>query len=411
MYSPVCRWYDLCYPFGSSNNATLSLTEDQLTVVSWDLVREWFTWFMHAWNMPMFFYLSGQNCYSALFRRTKTQFREERVHRLIVPTLFMSTVKLPFTLSYFAPHNETLELSYGSTVQRFYQYPGIHQCWFLAYLFLYSQMFAHCFIAVHPKTSAAASGRFLSAVTQYLKGPIKLVFIPALVLSVLEISNHVIPWWWFRLFPFFFYMTIYVLGYIMAAGDEHFHPITTRWSWVYILAGTALCVGYGVLTVVSSVMCDTMPVPPPDLLSNSTSPVLKALVVEKGILRGFGQWLFLLGLISVMRQRCFRARAWHRTCREMAMPFYLCHMQVLVMFVSGALWVPYLRTLPLVLIFTTVLTAGISFLITKSGPLRYLFGLPPPRGSCLPGEKLRGFVPVLVLSILVLLHILLANLL
>jgi hypothetical protein len=78
---------------------------------------------------------------------------------------------------------------------------------------------------------------------------------------------------------------------------------------------------------------------------------------------------------------------------------------------AGAMWVPYLRTLPVLLILTSIVSIAISYLITKSGPLGYFFGLPPPKNSCLPGKLLRGFVPVLVLSGLAVIQILLANLL
>ena len=96
IYNPESNYYDLFYP----NMGNVTIAEDPFTILSLNAIILWFKQFMHAWNMPMFFYLSGQNTYSALNRRTETQFRDERVHRLLVPALFLSLVtKFPLTIS------------------------------------------------------------------------------------------------------------------------------------------------------------------------------------------------------------------------------------------------------------------------------------------------------------------------
>ena len=57
-------------------------------------------------------------------------------------------------------------------------------------------------------------------------------------------------------------------------------------------------------------------------------------------------------------------------------------------------------TLPVLLVLSTVLTLCLSWLITKSGPVRYLFGLPTPPSSLLPGHRARGFLPLCLLALL-----------
>ena len=82
-------------------------------VPSWHLASLWFIISMNAWNMPMFFFLSGirltplikiQDWYWILYwildtifsvffalkKRTENQFRKERVDRLLIPALFLS---------------------------------------------------------------------------------------------------------------------------------------------------------------------------------------------------------------------------------------------------------------------------------------------------------------------------------
>ena len=53
-------------------------------------VTMWFMISMNVWNMPMFFFLSGISAFFALKKRTEKQFRTERVHRLLVPSLFLA---------------------------------------------------------------------------------------------------------------------------------------------------------------------------------------------------------------------------------------------------------------------------------------------------------------------------------
>ena len=56
----------------------------------WHLMGIWFNASMHAWNMPMFFFLSGISAFFGLKKRSEKEFRMERVHRLLAPALFLS---------------------------------------------------------------------------------------------------------------------------------------------------------------------------------------------------------------------------------------------------------------------------------------------------------------------------------
>ena len=91
------------------------------------------------------------------------------------------------------------------------------------------------------------------------------------------------------------------------------------------------------------------------------------------------------------------------------MPFYLTHLQILIVIASGTFWIPYLGSFLATLIISTLITSAVSFLITKSPDyIRYLFGLPSVTKK-FPGSKLKGFVPLLVLFSLELLLFVSAN--
>ena len=59
-----------------------------------------------------------------------------------------------------------------------------------------------------------------------------------------------------------------------------------------------------------------------------------------------------------------------------------------------------LGSLPVVLFLSTLATLAVSWLVTMSGPLRYLFGLATPPGALLPGSSLGGLLPLTVMSCL-----------
>ena len=75
----------------------------------------------------------------------------------------------------------------------------------------------------------------------------------------------------------------------------------------------------------------------------------------------------------------------------------------------GILQVPVLHHFPFSLLLSTIATTAISYLIVKSGPLRYFFGLPTEKGSFLPGKALKGLIPAIVLAIVVIFEVIVAN--
>ena len=416
---------------------------DPFTVISLGHVLRLFVDFMDVWQMPMFFYLSGQNVYSALFRRSETQFRDERVHRLLVPTLFLSLVtQFPLTLGYFAPRETPLDSSYLEYIDGFYRSIGVHQAWFLIYLFVFAQSLTFWFRAFHPAHNTAEATRlsycestgscctvkpfncltkffcclnflfkpavtpesFVSSVKWFLGGPVRLALLPGILIGLVQALDNMIPYdsiffgafsviaFFMKSFPIFPFMVIFVLGYSTAAADLQIRQTSNLWSRTCFIVGVVTCIAVGLL----------------ELIFEKSG---MSMAIVEGLLRGIGQWLLVAGVVALARKRFTEPRNWHHTFRTIAMPFYLIHQQVIVPIAAGALRVPYLGSFPVMIVLTFVPVMVLSFLITKSGPLRYFFGLPLPAGSWLPGRQMRGFVPVLVLSALVSLHILLANLL
>ena len=235
--------------------------------------------------------------------------------------------------------------------------------------------------------SATTPNDFSRAIKRLLMHPIKLALIPAIVISLAEISlrstfqdfRGLIPIDWANHCNF---VVVYFLGYAIISEDSNgFAEMLRKCRWWY----------FGIGLLILSVNAPVVQ------YGNKWFTPLYA-YIARCVLRGFGEWIFILGLYSVNRSICTRSFKIIKTLREMAMPFYLTHIQISVVLVSGTFWVPYLSTFFPTIILSTLCVSVVSFLIVKSPDLiRYLFGLPSIAGK-LPGDKLAGFVPLIILS-------------
>ena len=178
---------------------------------------------------------------------------------------------------------------------------------------------------------------------------------------------------------------------------EHFF-----WVTLYFIVGVVFCFISAIIGVTGGISYDMFT--PNQLTTNLI--MIKILNV---ICRVLGLWCFIIGSVALAREKFTTSSDRLKILRELSMPFYLIHQQVHVAYLAGAMWIPYLRTLPITVIIVTLLTTTISFLITKSGSLRYFFGLAPPKDSFLPGKTLQGFVPTLIMTALVITHIIIAH--
>ena len=59
-------------------------------------------------------------------------------------------------------------------------------------------------------------------------------------------------------------------------------------------------------------------------------------------LRGFSEWLFIIGVYGVTRQLVTAPLPGLARLSELAMPFYLTHQQLLVPIAAACSWVPHL---------------------------------------------------------------------
>jgi len=395
---------------------------------------------MDTWQMPMFFFLSGVSAYYALFRRSEKQFREERAHRLFVPWLVLCLLNGVYCITWVAPltpnceaaksgdkvnssvsgmvwsHCENYQVITVNTT--FSQYlldhyagpPNAGQGWFLMYLFFYSQVLCRWLCMWHPShvthhsCSSSVLGchcfffrlarnhaELVASVMWWLGSPVRLLLCPVMAIALPEIVRPFTPNYlstlvldWSNNFNYCF---IFLFGYAITAADQAgMKEVKRKGRWFYLAFGLLIAIPFTF-----------------DWKLDSEIPKEYDVLYKicKGILGASGEWGMVLGLTSVTRELVTTQYRYLPVLSQLAMPFYLTHQQVLVTVLSLSLSTPVLGSFPIVLILTTITTTTLSFIIVKLGPLRYWFGLPPTKGSAMPGTTLRGFLPLTVLSVAV----------
>ena len=125
-YAPVTGYY--VKSFGWSSNVSYYLS------ITWVI-------FMDVWQMPMFFFLSGVSAFHALNRRSEREFREERVHRLLVPWLLLVQTNEVYSIMYVAPQPKfPPTTTFWPYFMSGYIHPQSGQGWFLLHLFICAQV-------------------------------------------------------------------------------------------------------------------------------------------------------------------------------------------------------------------------------------------------------------------------------
>lgn len=439
IYTPYLHYY-IKDPFYFSFKATVPAGEQALGFIVW----------MNAWNMPLFFLLSGMSIYYAMNKRDDTTFRLERFHRLLIPALSIMALTQFFFVTLYAAKLTGICLFYregiidkkdsfnclmfnkigpndtlGSFVRQFFRpipgAPSPHQGWFLVYLFFYSQILAGIFYLWHPSSTNVSRcyprkalcfffirtptpEAFQNAAAFFLGGPIRLALVPSIVLAIIEVSlRQFFPdgqYWFFSVFldlcNSLHFGFLLVVGFAMIAADGHgIKNSMERFAIVYFIIGNIIL---GIYVAASL-----------DYFNVALNIKWTITVLLKGIARGFGEWIFMLGLISVLRKYIKVYPSWLSRLVEIAMPFYVMHQQILIPIAVGTLRHRVLHHFPFLLLFSTIASLLVSFAITKSGPFRYFFGLPTKPDSIIPGTRAKGLIPGILLTIIIIIEIVLAN--
>ena len=140
------------------------------------------------------------------------------------------------------------------------------------------------------------------------------------------------------------FIFIFVIGYGITAADEHgMKEVIRKGRWYYLASGKFCRYAKKCRSHLH-------------FLNAFSGTVLVALYSARFlvdgeypwvvwifyILRGFSEWLFIIGVYGVLRELVTAPLPGLAKLSELAMPFYLTHTQIIVAIQTASSWVPYL---------------------------------------------------------------------
>lgn len=316
--------------------------------------------YLHAWRMPLLFFVSGVGTYFALGKRTFGQFFGERSRKLLIPLVFGMFVIIPpqvyvekqaqyGTFLNFIPH-----IAEGS-------YPvgnfSWHHLWFILYLFIC----ASAAIPVILLLRSNAGKRFYRFLEKYsgVKGFLLLFVLPLFGIKLLlhpyfpHETHALVDDWEYIASSFLFF----VYGYILLSN----YKLTTS-----IIDQRRI---FGLLTLLLTILffydwfhsIDPWVSDNLQLLLFCTAQISTALT-----------------LIGYFGRYCNRNHSWRMKINEAIYPFYILHQTVIIVVAFSLRNIEMhvgMRVLVLTLLSFSIIVAIYLLVVKPFAVTRFLFGM------------------------------------
>ena len=330
--------------------------------------------FMVQWMMPLFFIVSGIGIYHSLARRSWPQYLVSRCKRLAVPLLFGIFVVI-------APWQVYLErVSHGQYAGSFWSWyaseyfrgayglggnfawMGVH-LWYLEFLFVFSVITLPLFLYLR----SSAGVRLVAGLSRLVRKP-GAIFLWAIPIGAAEflaslpaIRHTVLGHEGFGGWSSLPYLTLLVLGYLLAAGPE-----LTDAMERHRLAGLVTGIVIFIPAYLLYEAAEEWPWLPRELL---LSP-----------LRGVFCWSWLVAICGFASRHLRFSSAFLRYANEAVLPFYILHQTVILtigFYVLRLNTSPWLEYLMIAVASFIAIMALYESLVRRFAFLRFIFGLKP----------------------------------
>ena len=351
----------LLFPFHTARIfdvwGTWYVKNDQLSDVLTYLVG-----YMNPWHMPLFFLLAGASTWFALRFRSGGRYAVERVKRLLIPFLFGLLVLVP-PQTYFGLRNHSnYSESFLQYYPRFFEmipadmdgyFLGgftLAHLWFIIYLFIISLVALPLFLLLNRKSGQRLVG-WLAAFCS-LPGTIFLLAVPIIVMGSITDFNP----------DPFYYLTLFILGYILMA-DARFGEAIDRHKAIALFLGPVLFLVATYFSVTS------WPKGIPGWLIRI-------------YLGGFATWFFIIALLGYGKKLLNFTNGFLKYAGEASYPGYILHQTVIV--TIGFFVVQWGAGVPVkyvtILAASFVATVAVYDLVVKrTNVTRFLFGMRPKK--------------------------------
>lgn len=325
--------------------------------------------FLQCWHMPLLFLLAGAATWYALGYRTTGQYARNRFLRLGVPLIFGMLVIVPPQIYV----ERLFQQAFSGSFWQFYAdmftsglYPrgniGWHHLWFIAYLLSFSLLALPLFQRLKNGTGRETVLRWTSTLAQGRR--IFLFAFPLMFIQgLLRINwphgrmNLINDW-----ANFFFFITIFIYGFILCANDR-LREAVVRNRLVALIGG---------------VICFMIFLVTKDITGNEPWLTYSFSDIAIVALHGFNTWCWLLVVLGFGMSWLNFSNRLLTYAGEAAYPFYIIHQTII--FICGYYVVQLdwsiAAKFTFILLTSFVLTLMIyELLVRRLKPLRFLFGM------------------------------------
>jgi glucans biosynthesis protein C len=328
---------------------------------AFDQVMRW----LHAWRMPLLFFISGSAVWFAMDRYSAGRFFIERQRRLLLPLIFGMLVVIPpqvYIERLYHQQGFTSFLDFYPTIFTAGSYPqgnlSWHHLWYVPYIWAFSMLMFPFFLAARSK-----AGRPLLARTLVLlERPwvLLLLCLPSALAELVlrpiwpgDADNLINDW-----ANFTHKLTFFVAGFVLASGTGVYDTLAVhrRKFLVAAIAASAAIIP----------------------IWNSHWHLSKALIAGYHLLANFHVWMWLLVMLGYGRQYLSFNHKFLRYANEAVYPFYILHQTVIVFLAYQLAYVNW--GIPVKFVLVACSTFGIcwaiyALAIKPWNVLRLLFGM------------------------------------
>ena len=271
--------------------------------------------FLHAWRMPLLFFISGSAVWFATDRYSTWRFFLERQKRLLLPLIFGLLVVIPpqvYIERLFNFQKFDSFWDFYRTVFTTGSYPegnlSWHHLWYIPYIWVYSMLVLPLVVLLRSNFGRALLGR----VHGWLEKPwtLFLLFIPSAISDILvrpfypgDHMNLIADWG-----NFSHKLTFFVIGFLLASGTAVYDTIAGHRRKFLVL---------GFLSLVGVEMA---------WLGWWQGQV----VLAYRVLLNFLIWMWLLALLGYGRHYLSFNHPVLRYANEAVYPFYILHQTIIV---------------------------------------------------------------------------------
>ncbi len=331
------------------------------TSEAFDQVMRW----LHAWRMPLLFFISGSAVWFAMDRYTAGRFLIERQRRLLLPLLFGMLVVIPpqvYTERLYHHQGYASFLDFYPTIFTSGSYPqgnlSWHHLWYVPYIWAFSMLMFPVFLLVR----SAAGRSVLARVLRWFERPwmAVLLFLPSAVAEIAlrpmwpgDADNLINDW-----ANFTHKLTFFVAGFMLASGTGVYDSLA-RHRRKFLLAAVA-----------SSAVVIT--------IWNGRWHFFHLGMAGYHSLANFHVWMWLFVLLGYGRQYLSFNHKDLRYANEAVYPFYILHQTVIIILAYQLAYVNW--GIPLKFVVVASATFAISwalyeFAIKPWNVLRVSFGM------------------------------------